>query len=214
MSDAARCETKFLVGRDGTIVAVYRRGALGPASMSSTESDCSLEQQYCIDRERSTGKMASVSVYGTPLMPVVDNSTAKKASAKAGLPPHAGLGAHNCRAVIRRVRRLYNPAKNLCATLAPGQRVCCSGGTLPDITRKPKKNGTCAHGQAEGFNDKTTWGWSRCNNLAAGINICLSKVCSGTPPLPAPVPNAVCGPTKPGSGHPGLPGYDADNLHP
>ena len=50
----------------------------------------------------------------------------------------------------------------------------------------------------ETFNNGTsgTWGWVGCSNLMVGVNICLSK---GTPPMPAPVSNAVCGPTRPGS---------------
>jgi hypothetical protein len=33
---------------------------------------------------------------------------------------------------------------NLCSTLVPGQAVCCSSGTLPDIRPQPKPNGECA----------------------------------------------------------------------
>lgn len=113
----------------------------------------------------------------------------------------------------------YNPSSTLCSGLVVGQRVCCSSGTLPDLTPKPNSNGTCAtytvktddycaviaasNGltvtQVETFNNKTTWGWNGCGNLFAGINICLSK---GTPPLPAPVPNALCGPIMPGTKYP------------
>lgn len=35
----------------------------------------------------------------------------------------------------------YNPNSTLCSTLAPGQRVCCSAGTLPDIRPKPGADG-------------------------------------------------------------------------
>jgi hypothetical protein len=35
-----------------------------------------------------------------------------------------------------------------------------------------------------------TWGWEGCSNLQLG-NICLS---TGSPPMPAPVTDAVCGP--------------------
>ncbi|CRG90584.1 hypothetical protein PISL3812_07628 [Talaromyces islandicus] len=112
----------------------------------------------------------------------------------------------------------YNPDKDLCSTLMPGQLVCCSSGDLPDVRPKPYKNGTCAtyliqsgddcttlagkNGlklkDIEEFNNGTdgTWGWSGCNNLLPGTNICLSK---GDPPMPAPNPKAVCGPTVPGT---------------
>lgn len=33
----------------------------------------------------------------------------------------------------------YNSDPKLCSGLAPGQRVCCSAGTLPDIRPKPDK---------------------------------------------------------------------------
>ncbi|CAJ2505830.1 Uu.00g132240.m01.CDS01 [Anthostomella pinea] len=37
----------------------------------------------------------------------------------------------------------YNPDPDLCSALTPGERVCCSPGTLPNITLKPFPNGTC-----------------------------------------------------------------------
>jgi chitinase len=124
----------------------------------------------------------------------------------------------------------YNPQSNLCSTLTPGQRVCCSSGTLPDITPKPNKDGSCASYTVKSgdtcsaiaannglkatdlatFNDKTTWGWTGCNGLMAGVTICLSK---GTPPLPAPQSNAVCGPIKPGTKAP-TDGTNITNLNP
>ncbi|EWZ84453.1 hypothetical protein FOWG_12248 [Fusarium oxysporum f. sp. lycopersici MN25] len=44
--------------------------------------------------------------------------------------------------------------------------------------------------------NKETWGWNGCKNILLGQKICTSK---GSPPLPAPVSDAQCGPTKPGS---------------
>jgi chitinase len=113
----------------------------------------------------------------------------------------------------------YNPQSNLCSTLTPGQRVCCSPGALPDIRPKPGPNGACASYEIQSgdtctaiannngltvrdisnFNDKVTWGWLGCNNLMAGLAICLS---TGIPPMPAPVAVAVCGPIKPGTSPP------------
>lgn len=110
----------------------------------------------------------------------------------------------------------YNPDATLCSKLAPGQVVCCSAGSLPDIAPKPGNDGTCAtyvikqgdscdsitaanHLQTDDlskFNDKITWGWSGCSSFQAGLTICLS---TGAPPMPAPVPNAECGPMKSGS---------------
>lgn len=110
----------------------------------------------------------------------------------------------------------YNPQDNLCSSLTPGQQVCCSSGSLPDLKPVQNKNGSCASYNVQSgdtcasiaannglvvddigrFNNKTTWGWSGCNGLMAGMAICLS---TGTPPMPASLPNAVCGPIKPGS---------------
>ncbi|KAK0739602.1 hypothetical protein B0T21DRAFT_382597 [Apiosordaria backusii] len=123
----------------------------------------------------------------------------------------------------------FNPQKDFCATLRPGQSICCSAGTLPDIRPKPTPGGACASyvvkngdfcsqiaaangltvEELEKFNENT-WGWNGCNNLYVGTNLCLSK---GNPPLPAPVPNAICGPQKPGTTNP-KPGTDLASLNP
>lgn len=108
----------------------------------------------------------------------------------------------------------YNP--DICSKLVPGQRVCCSAGTLPDITPKPFSNGSCysytvqkdencatigaeyglTNDQIDQYNNLTTWGWFGCEKLPALLRICLS---TGKPPLPNSVPNAQCGPIKPGT---------------
>lgn len=89
----------------------------------------------------------------------------------------------------------YNPDKSLCSSLAPGQPVCCSSGTLPDLKPKPNSDGTCATyrvmsgdtcsalaaknglkvADIDTFNNGTTWGWYGCNKLLADVNICLSE---------------------------------------
>ncbi|TLD25413.1 hypothetical protein PspLS_05914 [Pyricularia sp. CBS 133598] len=110
----------------------------------------------------------------------------------------------------------YNTLLNLCATLQPGQRVCCTPGSLPDIRPKNKADGSCfpykikpddfcakvamtsglTVNELESMN-KDTWGWNGCANGFWPDNwICLSE---GTPPFPAPIANAVCGPQKPGT---------------
>ncbi|KAF2223869.1 hypothetical protein BDZ85DRAFT_296027 [Elsinoe ampelina] len=126
----------------------------------------------------------------------------------------------------------YNTKNNLCATLAVGQPVCCSSGTLPDIRPRPNQNGDCApYTVVSGdycakiaasnsltieellrFNTKT-WAWTGCDNLLLGIRMCLSE---GYPPMPAPVSNAVCGPQVPGTTNPNLPtlGLDLSTLNP
>lgn len=124
----------------------------------------------------------------------------------------------------------YNPAKDFCNTLQPGQKVCCSKGTLPNNRPKPNPDGSCAVYTIKSgdgcskiaaqysltladlakFNDGTTWGWTGCDLLYIGVNICVS---TGTPPLPAPVSNAVCGPTKPGTKKP-TDGTKIEDLNP
>ncbi|KAK9415412.1 putative chitinase [Seiridium unicorne] len=105
---------------------------------------------------------------------------------------------------------------DICSTLVPGQRVCCSEGTLPDITPKPNSDGSCysytvqkdescstigaeygmTNEKIEEYNNGTTWGWFGCQKLPALLTICLSE---GDPPLPNAVDNAQCGPTVPGT---------------
>lgn len=63
--------------------------------------------------------------------------------------------------------------------------------------------------EIEAYN-KNTWGWIGCDDLQAGINIYLSK---GTPPMPAPVSNAVCGPQVPGT-QPPTDGKSLADLNP
>jgi hypothetical protein len=123
----------------------------------------------------------------------------------------------------------YNPIPNLCTTLAVDQFVCCSPGTLPDPRPQPQANGSCYTYQTqandgcfaiakshyitqddiESFN-KNTWGWAGCGQLPIGQTICLSK---GTPPFPAPISNAVCGPQVPGTQAPSA-GTDISMMNP
>ena len=104
----------------------------------------------------------------------------------------------------------YNPLPALCSTLQIGQHVCCSPGDLPDFRPQPNPDGTCATytvqagewcaliasdhfitaDDIENFN-KQTWGWNGCQFMQLGQAICLS---TGSPPMPAPVSNAICGP--------------------
>jgi hypothetical protein len=106
----------------------------------------------------------------------------------------------------------YNNVPNLCSSLAIGQKVCCSPGGLPVPQQNP--DGSCAtytvqmgegaHAIAVSnglqddnlstFNDGKTWGWFGKDDLQAGSVICLS---TGTMPMPAPIPGALCGPVAP-----------------
>ncbi|KAH8882398.1 glycoside hydrolase, partial [Thozetella sp. PMI_491] len=112
----------------------------------------------------------------------------------------------------------FNPNPSLCSTLAVGQFVCCSAGSLPDLRPKPSPNGDCATytvqagdfcskiaasnfiavSDIESFNTQT-WGWQGCSNVQLGQIICLS---TGNPPFPASVSSAICGPQVPGTSPP------------
>ncbi len=88
----------------------------------------------------------------------------------------------------------FNPGKDLCATLVPGQKVCCTAGDLPDSTPKPNPDGSCKTytvvagdscweigtkfgvgvTQLEAFN-KENAAWKGCSNLWVGAVICVSE---------------------------------------
>lgn len=124
----------------------------------------------------------------------------------------------------------FNPSSTLCSSLIAGQHVCCSAGSLPNFTPKPNADGSCfpytikandvcktiaasydiTVTQLEKYNTRT-WAWPGCSRpLWVGTIICLT---SGTPPMPAPVANAVCGPQKPGTSVPSS-GTDIATLNP
>ena len=124
---------------------------------------------------------------------------------------------------------IYNPSSTECSTLTVGEHVCCSAGTLPDFAPSPNANGTCASylvvagdscsaiaaaysltlDDLANFNNNT-WGWMGCSDLQAGSLICLS---TGAPPMPVTIPNAVCGPQKPGTLAPAA-GVNISTLNP
>ncbi|UKZ74675.1 hypothetical protein TrVFT333_002345 [Trichoderma virens FT-333] len=189
----------------------------------------------CFGDGKSSSKLSGVSIFEAPLIPIAQSGTGKKSTTNVNsaktlnargdcstITVVAGDGcdtlATKCGISAQDLSK-FNPSPTLCSGLQPGERICCTAGTLPDLTPKPNPDGSCAKytiqpndfcaqiaaansltvDQLEAFNDKTTWGWNGCNDLAAGINICLS---TGSPPLPAPIPNSVCGPVVPGSAAP------------
>jgi hypothetical protein len=100
----------------------------------------------------------------------------------------------------------YNPSSTLCSSLAPGQHVCCSAGTLSDFSPPPNADGSCAtytiaagdtcSGLAAAYSlttadiesyNNNTWAWNGCSLLYIGNTVCLS---SGTPPMPAALAKA------------------------
>jgi hypothetical protein len=115
----------------------------------------------------------------------------------------------------------YNDVKgdgnDWCRKLQAEKNICCSSGSSKPL---PEDNGDCftytikagddcsvislpwnlMPKDIESFNNRITWGWRGCPNLTVGLKICLS---TGSPPMPAPVSNAVCGPQKLGTISPG-----------
>ncbi|KAL1866812.1 hypothetical protein VTK73DRAFT_4511 [Phialemonium thermophilum] len=125
----------------------------------------------------------------------------------------------------------FNNKPDLCSTLAEGQHVCCSAGTLPDFAPKPNADGSCATYQIqagegcsaiaakfsltiaklESFN-KETWGWPTCDRyMVVNQVICVS---AGSPPMPSPIDNAQCGPQVPGTQRPTGGDFDLSKLNP
>jgi hypothetical protein len=100
---------------------------------------------------------------------------------------------------------------SFCNNLKLTAPICCSSGDMPDLAPQQGEDGSCApytvgeddicytiqedfhlkSGDIDLFNKGKTWGWAGCGKLIKGMNICLSD---GTPPMPAPIDNAVCGP--------------------
>lgn len=111
----------------------------------------------------------------------------------------------------------------------PYQWVCCSPGIGKRAAPTPRPDGTCVSyivqnldtcysistsydiTQADLYTfNKEMWGWGGCDSLFPGMRICVGP---GTPRLPAPNKDAVCGPTKPGTGSPAA-GQEVKDLSP
>ncbi|KAL4758186.1 chitinase [Aspergillus foveolatus] len=110
----------------------------------------------------------------------------------------------------------YNPGSDFCSNLKPRKHVCCSEGDLPDFALKPNADGSCSiyrvqseSEDIEEFN-KNTWGFGGCDPLFAETIIRLSE---GTPPFPAEIANAKCGPQVPGTTPP-TDGSDIADINP
>ncbi|KAK1833707.1 hypothetical protein QBC39DRAFT_254113 [Podospora conica] len=121
----------------------------------------------------------------------------------------------------------FNPNPLFCSTLQVDQTYCCGTGKLPDLRPKKNADGSCAVYTVAANNtcgsiavrhqlsvddlfkfNNNTWGWKGCGqtDLWPDQKICLSD---GTPPMPAVIGNAVCGPMVPGTQRP----TDGTPLH-
>ncbi|KAK3986114.1 hypothetical protein QBC44DRAFT_373421 [Cladorrhinum sp. PSN332] len=114
----------------------------------------------------------------------------------------------------------FNPKPNLCATLMPGDAICCSEGSPPEEPQVqkpvPGEDGTCAthliengdscaslatlYGvtvdEIEDWNKNKTWAWTECKDMLVGYNLCVSD---GSAPMPPPQAGTECGPLVPGT---------------
>ncbi|KAK5655929.1 hypothetical protein OQA88_5064 [Cercophora sp. LCS_1] len=180
-----------------------------------------LDIAYIPTRTDSFGHVANVSDSVTAAIHLTnDGSLERRADCRVVQVvsgDSCGLLADRCGLSPPDFTKLH-PETGFCSTLKPGQWVCCSPGTLPDMRSKPNGDGSCfsytvwtgdwcstieaAHGLATGDIEKMnqkTWGFAGCDSLWPNMHICLSR---GDPPMPAEIPNAVCGPQKPGTQRP------------
>lgn len=122
--------------------------------------------------------------------------------------------ATRCGIGLTALKSFNKGTPDFCDHVEPGQAVCCSSGTPPVVGPGPNPDGSCKYHEVQqdeicqviaaqykittadlfDFNKKT-WGWDGCD-LPVGLRICVSE---GSPPLPASVWNADCGPTVPGT---------------
>ncbi|PNY28158.1 Class V chitinase Chi100 [Tolypocladium capitatum] len=178
---------------------------LTPSLLGNSSSDSSLTGN--VTREGNSAHLVARSPEQPHKLVATRDGTCKTVQVVAG--DSCGSLAAQCGITPEQFTQ-YNPKPNMCATLAVGQHVCCSAGSLPDNRPKPGSNNRCYSylvvtgdscsalaaaydltvDDIEKFNT-ATWGWNGCANLFASYSICLS---TGYPPMPAPIANAVCGP--------------------
>ncbi|KAF6805121.1 Killer toxin subunits alpha/beta 6 [Colletotrichum plurivorum] len=170
------------------------------APLCCAQAQDSSSRKYFEDLGPYSCSDGCVNVDGTCSIRHVDSGdTCVSLAAKCGIPQDTFMS--------------YNTGSNFCDSFRIGQAVCCSSGNLPDLMPKQKPDGSCfdyvvqednwcdsiaaIHGLTLGelrVLNENTWGFSGCENLSAGVKLCLSK---GSSPMPVPISNAVCGPQKP-----------------
>lgn len=206
----ATCKTTTVKPNDGCAAVATRCG------VSQTDlQKFNPAKNFCTTLVVDQVVCCSSGTLPDPIPPANSDGTCKTKSVVAG--DSCTSMATKCGLKVADFTALHSDDKTFCS-LAAGQPVCCTHGKLPDITPKPNNDGSCfvytikpddscdflaaSHGltkeQIDDFN-KNTWGWNGCNPLYREAQICLSK---GTPPFPASVSNAVCGPQAPGTKKP------------
>lgn len=179
----------------------------------------------CATLDNSLQSSESITLYQTPLVAAVQaRGTPTELVARATCSAIQVVSGDSCSSLATEcgisgdVFTEYNSASDECSTLAVGEWVCCSAGTLPDLSPSAYDNGTCytyyvqsgdscsalaasyslTIDDIETYNENT-WGWMGCDDLLADMNICLS---AGDGPMPASMANAECGPQVPGTDYP------------
>ncbi|KAK5995000.1 Killer toxin subunits alpha/beta-like protein [Cladobotryum mycophilum] len=207
LADSIHCTTSFLVGyHNQAVVAVYSGSAIENVNTLPSVMNRLLELVGTWDHERLPKSI---------IMQLCGDDRNAAHTFGISVDTTGDLAADKLDDINIYEIPLFNqdtPSGNNKSTL-PQFR---SGLTLPVLAPTPGLDGSCesynvglsnfcaaianAHGitvtQLEGFNDGKTWGWNGCDQLVVGLLICLSE---GTPPLPAPVSNALCGPIVPGT---------------
>ncbi|KAJ5933547.1 hypothetical protein N7454_005876 [Penicillium verhagenii] len=111
----------------------------------------------------------------------------------------------------------YNTNSTPCSNPTAGKPICCSSGTLAlpppkgsdglCYTYTLQADDTCTR-IADGYEitvdevkvyNNATYDWNGCDDLKQGSFVCLSD---GSPPMPAALPHAICGPQVPGTARP------------
>ncbi|KAI0096415.1 glycoside hydrolase superfamily [Nemania sp. FL0031] len=187
----------------------------------------SWSEAKCVLEPASPG-MVDVAKRGVKIPTIVKKVESRSGRLSARAVCHSVQAAHgdtleslasSCQIPVRDFIRHNDLPVDSHWTPTPYQSFCCSSG--PGVAARaqdPRPDGTCAsyivqnqdtcatialnegirQGDLYAFNQET-YGWGGCNSLFPGMRICVS---SGTPRLPAPNKDAVCGPTKPGTQSP------------
>ncbi|KAF1964360.1 glycoside hydrolase [Bimuria novae-zelandiae CBS 107.79] len=210
--EPARCTSP-----SGTVLAMIGRKSRYTSLRATATTPTRLQAEIFLVQpllNSAQGLALSVGTLPSTLPPGNSDGTCKLRTVMAGddcttLPGKCGISSKDFLNA--------NTKENLCSTFMVGQQVCCTAGKRPDLKPKPDANGNCATyvtqpddtcagiavardldiEDLEDFN-KNTWGWNGCDpkKFYRDFLMCVS---SGTPPMPAVVGNAVCGPMMPGT---------------
>ncbi|RFU78376.1 glycosyl hydrolase family 18 [Trichoderma arundinaceum] len=207
LSVRATCKTTTIVSGDGCD-AVAKRCGISQSDLTKFNP----QSNFCKTLVPGQKVCCSSGTLPDPIPPANSDGTCKTISVVSG--DGCGSLASKCGLSSADFTKLHSDSK-FCSSLQVGQRICCTHGTLPDLTPKPNPDGSCSSytvkqddscatigaplgltvDKIESLNKKT-WGWNGCTTLWVGAKLCLS---TGTPPFPGSVSNALCGPTVPGT---------------